>query len=206
VLFSIRQGLQPDPVDLSSTFEPYLPADAPFPVVEVRAPLTTRFLRANDRELPPMLLKQRFGEFTAIPNPTTGEIDVSPAWIETHIESRTLSVLGSVTCHAKALDLLERAMVTLTAEGLDDAVQQVGDCYEPNVDPGDPAGQLTSRDFGAAIDLNQPDNPPGERPTAKTQPPGLVKVMYRSGFAWGGKDAWPLGSLFRYRRTVKIAA
>jgi hypothetical protein len=206
VLFSVKEGLNPDPADLAAKFEPYLPQDAPFPAVEVRAPFTTRFLRANDKELPPMLLKQRFGEFTAIYNVTTGEIDVDPNWIETHIESRSIPVLHSITCHAKALDLLERAMQALTAQKQEDTVKQVGTCYEPNVDPGDPAGQLTSRDFGAAIDLNGPDNQPGDRPTEASQPPELIRVMYKAGFGWGGKDAWPEGALFRYRRTVKVAA
>ncbi|HEX6845287.1 MAG TPA: hypothetical protein VF235_09250 [Actinomycetota bacterium] len=204
VLFEVKEGLAPDPAVLAARFVPYLPEDAPFPEVEVRAPFTTRFLRQNDRELPPMLLKQRFGEFTAIHNPGTGEIDVDPTWIEAHIESRALPVLGSVTCHEKALALLERAMEALVAADQEELVQQAGDCFAPNVDPGDPAGLLTSRDFGASIDLNQPDNPVGEPPTNETQPPALVKTMYKAGFGWGGKDAWPQGALFRYRRTVKV--
>jgi hypothetical protein len=204
VLFEVKEGLAPDPAVLAARFVPYLPEDTPFPVVEVRAPFTTRFLRPNDRELPPMLLKQRFGEFQAIHNPGTGEIEVDPAWIETHIESRTLPAIRSVTCHAKALDLLERAMATLVEAGEEDLVRQAGDCFAPNVDPGDPAGVLTSRDFGASIDLNQPDNPVGDAPTNETQPPAVVKAMYRAGFGWGGRDAWPQGALFRYRRTVKV--
>lgn len=204
VLFQVKGGSSPDPSDLAARFAPYLPANAPFTEVEVRAPFTTKFLRPNDGELPPILLKQRFGEFTAIYNESSGEIDVDPAWIEAHIESRALPVLGSVTCHTKALGLLERAMAALQEQGLESTVSQVGDCYEPNVDPTDPSGVLTSRDFGASIDLNKADNPAGGQSTDKTQPPKLVQVMAKAGFGWGGTDAWPQGSLFRYRRTVKL--
>jgi hypothetical protein len=202
VLFTVKEGAERDPVTLSARFEPYLPPATPYDAVEVRAPFTTRYLRPNDRELPPVLLKQRFGEFAADPEPN-GDLTVDPSWVAAHVESRTLPVLGSITCHQKALNLLEDAMRELETEGRADQVQDVGDCDDANVDPTDPEGQLTAIDFGAAIELNRNANPPGEPPTEETQPPELVNLLFRSGFGWGGRDAWPQGALFRYRHPVR---
>jgi len=197
-LFQVRPNANPDPVELGGQFEPLLPIDAPYPEVEVRSPGDTKYLRANDRELPPVLLKRRFTEFTALPDPvdpTTLQMD--PLWIQDHIASQTLPVLGTVLCHTKTLFLLKQAMHLLTVNGDADLITDVGECYVPVSSVDDPEGPLTARDFGAAISLNPQENQPGEPPA---QNYALIKTMYRWGFGWGGKDAFPQGALFRYRR------
>lgn len=196
-LFHVREGLDPEPDQLALRFLPYLSAH-PYGEVEVRAPGQARYLRANDRELPPIALKQRFGEFSAIPDlESPGPLEVDPTWVQEHIESREVPVLGTLTCHEEALAALVRAMRKLVAAGNEDTITEVGDCYEAIADPEDPNGPLNSRAFGAAIDLNEADNAPGDPPAQDDQ---LVGPMAKAGFGWGGLDAYPQGALFRYAR------
>jgi hypothetical protein len=196
-LFHVREGLSPDPGRLAALFEPYA-IESPYGGVEVRAPGQARFLRANDRELPPALLKQRFGEFTAIPDlDDPGPIQVDPAWVQEHIESQELPVVGTLTCHADALAAIRRAMKKLLEDGDEDAVTDVGDCYEAIADPDDPNGPLTSRAFGASLSLNPAENDDGD---PAIQDEALVVAMAKAGFGWGGVDAYPQGALFRYAR------
>lgn len=199
ILFEVKPGQNPNPVDLAARFQPYLPTDTKIDVVEVRRPFETRFLRPNDRELPPALLKVAFGEFAATPDPTTGALTVDPAWVQAHIRSETLPVLGTVTCHQKALVLLAKAMRRLEKAGNAGLITDHGTCYQPSIDPNDPEGALTALDFGGAIPLNPGVNRPGDVPDSLTQPTAVVVAMQKQGFGWGGIDAWPQGALFRYR-------
>jgi hypothetical protein len=196
VLFHLKPNASAVATRLASLFLPYIPPDHPYGVAEVRAPGETRYLRANDRELPPVLLKQRFGEFTAYPGPEAGgQWRIDPAWIDAHILTRKLPVLGETTCHEKALDYLEGVMAQLVEDGDEDLITQGGGCYEPLASVDDPSGPFTARPFGAVIDLNEDVNDPGEEPV---QDPTLIKLMYRGGFSWGGRDLYPLGMRFRY--------
>ena len=67
VLFHVRPGTDLTPTDLVPAFRDLLPADTPYPAIEVRAPGETAYLRANDRAITPIALKLKFGEFTAVP-------------------------------------------------------------------------------------------------------------------------------------------
>ncbi len=118
ILFRVRPGASPRVDRLSAEILPLLPVDARYPYVEVRAPGTTRSLRANDRELPLIALKRRFGEFAALPDQTgTGAIQIEPAWIDAHIITEDLPVIGSVTCNRKAIRSLARAMIEIEGGG-----------------------------------------------------------------------------------------
>lgn len=205
LLFAIDENAYPDAKSIANAFKPVLPKSARYPVVEVRAPSEARYLRANDREMAPMFLKRRFGEFAAAVDAATGKIEVDPAWVGAHIESASLAVIGTVTCHTKALSRLGAAMDRIEREGTQGLIEDLGACYDPSIDPDDPGGALTARDFGAAIDLNLGANPPGDRVTQGSQPNALVKLMAKFGFGWGGADAWPQGALFRYQRDAKPA-
>jgi hypothetical protein len=182
--------------ELARRLEPYLPLDAPYPHVEVRAPGETKYLRANDREAPPLVLKERFGEFTAYPDPQSAKrIKIDRSWLNTHIASEDLPVLGTVQCNNVALDLFRRAMDQLRAKGNGAAVTSVGACWVPIADATDPDGPLTGAPFGASIEIDPGSNPPGSTPE---QSPALVAAMARWGFGWAGRDAYQQGALFRY--------
>jgi len=198
VLFHVRPGTDLTPADLVPAFRDLLPADTPYPAVEIRAPGETAYLRANDRAIPPLALKLKFGEFTARPDPLDPtRLDIDPTWINDHIQSATLPMLGTITCHTKTLFLLKQAMRTLTDTGASTAITDVGACFDPVASPDDPSGPLTAAAWGASILLNPAGNVPGDRPS---QPKDLVHEMYRWGYGWGGNDAYPQGAMFRYRK------
>src|SRR5262249_52503482 len=152
VLFHVRPYSHITSDQLAQRLVPYLPIDVPYPDVEVRAPGETMYLRANDRAAPPIVLKLKFGEFEAYPDPSSAkQIVIDPAWVQDHIASQTLPVIGTVTCNTAALDLLRRAMNQLKAQGHGDDVNGVGACYVAVLDATDPDGPFTAAPFGAAI-------------------------------------------------------
>jgi len=198
VLFHVKPAAQATPADFIAAFRALLPADTPYPAVEVRAPGETSYLRANDRALPPLLLKDTFGEFQAHPGDGTSLV-IDPRWIQDNIRSVTLPVLGTVTCNDKILVLLKQALRSLANAQETDLITDVGSCYDPATATDDPNGPLTEAAWGASIEINPSSNAPGERPT---QPKPLVQEMYRWGFGWAGNDAYPQGALFRFRKAL----
>jgi hypothetical protein len=201
-LFHVKPNATVTAADLIPAFRDLLPAQTPYPAVEVRAPGDTAFLRANDRVMPPLFLKQTFGEFQAHPDTSNpGHIVIEPRWVQDHIQSATLPVLGSITCNADVLPLLKRAIHTISASGDAASITDVGPCFDPVSAPNDPSGPLTPADWGASIQLNPSSNAPGQQPT---MPKAIIQQMYKVGFGWAGNDAYPQGALFRYR-TVSAA-
>jgi hypothetical protein len=202
VLFHVKANATLTADDLIPAFGDLLPVQTPYPAVEVRAPGDTAYLRANDRVMPPLFLKQTFGEFQAHPDTTDPRhIVIEPRWVQDHIQSATLPVLGSITCNADVLPLLKRAIHAIAATGAASAITDVGSCFDPVWSVHDPSGPLTPADWGVSIELDPSSNPPGEQPT---MPKAIVQQMYKVGFGWGGNDAYPQGALFRYR-TVSAA-
>ena len=198
VLFHVRPTSTVTDEELITSFRALLPADTPYPAVEVRAPGEAPFLRANDRAVPPLLLKKKFGEFEAYPDPTDPtQLVIDPTWVQDNVRSETLPVFGTVTCHAKTLFLLRQAAKALLDKAEAGLVTDVGSCFDPTISVDGPAGPLTAADWGAAIELNPSNNLPGDRPD---QSRDLVHEMYRWGFGWGGNDAYPQGAFFPFRR------
>ena len=203
VLFHLRRNAAGTPTRLARLFLPYITEEHPYYAAEVRAPGETRYLRANDRELPPALLKARFGEFTAYPNPADPDgLRIDPAWTEERIVTEKIPVFGEVTCHQRVLGYLTKIADELLADEAGRDVSDVGPCFEPFASAEDPSGPLTARPFGAMIDLNEQENDPGETPSQETV---VLREMYRGGFGWGGRDAYPQGSRFRYVHPPKRA-
>ena len=118
VLFHVGPSAHPTPQALAQKMEQYLPLGVPHPIVEVREPGTTTYLRANDGELPPVLLKRRFGEFTAYPDPNApGQLQIDPTWVQNHIASLSVPVFGTVTCNEKILGALQGGRHTARSGG-----------------------------------------------------------------------------------------
>jgi hypothetical protein len=84
----------------------------------------------------------------------------------------------------------------ISAAGEASLITDVGQCFDPAYTLHDPSGPLTPADWGVSIRLNPSSNPPGEQPT---MPKSIIQEMYKVGFGWAGNDAYPQGSLFRYR-------
>ncbi len=113
-------------------------------------------------------------------------IEVDPAWRARSITTRSVPVLGAVTCHRALFAPLGRAMRELRRRGLSRLVDRddFAGCYAPRRIPG--SGSLSLHAFGVAVDLNAARNP---QFGASRQDPRLGRAMERAGFTWGGR--WP---------------
>jgi hypothetical protein len=141
---------------------------------------------AGGRIVPPVVLKQRFGEF-ALRLPIGRDwVAPHPAWLRRNIVTRRVPVLGPVTCHRRMIPVLRRALAMLQRRGLARLVDP-GDyagCYAPRRIP--TSGSLSLHAFGLAVDLNASRNPQGSPPRQDRR---LVRIMERAGLWWGGR--WP---------------
>jgi D-alanyl-D-alanine carboxypeptidase len=134
----------------------------------------------------PVELKRRFGEF-AVRLPYGADwIDIDPRWVRRTIVTRTVPILGAVTCHRAMIAPLRRALGLLRREGLARLVDR-GDyagCFAARRIPG--SGSLSLHAWGLAADINASENPQGSAPRQDRR---VVAAFERTGFTWGG--VWP---------------
>ena len=162
------------------------------------APGEVPYVRVASGSTPPVVLKEVFGEFAAYPDAADPiQLHVDPAWIEAHLPTRTVPVLGRETCNRAFFRALEGAMRQLQREGLAHLVTSNAGCYNPELLASLPTASPAFHAYGAAIDINAPENPFGATPT---QDPRLVAVMEHWGFNWGGTFLVPDGMHFEYLR------
>lgn len=196
VLFQPSSGLQPSSQQFERRFRAVLPPGLLYPVVQVRAPGETTYLRADDSTLPPALVKRRFGEWSGRPLTEETGIEIDPTWVQDHIVTVTIPVLGRVACNERLLPQLRGAMKDLVSQGLESTVQSFDGCFVARFDPSSLSGAVSLNAWGAAIDVNADTNRTGSPPV---QDPGLVSVMDAWGFAWGGDLVVPNGMQFGFR-------
>lgn len=169
--------------------------DGPF---RVRNSSDTPFLRHADAVHPPMLLKERFGEFAARPLPD-GRLEVHEAWRERNIVEKEVPILGRITCHRLFLEQIEQALGDAQRNGLAREIDPGGyaGCYSARFILSDPSGRLSSHAWGAAFDINAPTNAYGAEPTMDRR---LVRHLEEWGFNWGGRWMIPDGMHFEWAR------
>jgi hypothetical protein len=145
-------------------------------------------LRASGPDGParPAELKARFGE-PAVALPYGNDwVRLDPRFVDRYLVTRSVPILGTVTCHRAMVPALRAALGELRRRGLAHLVNP-GDyagCYAPRrIRPG---GALSLHAWGLAVDLNASANPFGGR---SRQDRRLVRTMQRHGFSWGGD--WP---------------
>ena len=134
----------------------------------------------------PLETKARFGEF-AVGLPYGSDwIRIEPAWLDRNVVTRSVPILGSVTCNRRLFGPLRRALRALERRGLSRVVDRAdyAGCYAPRRIPG--SGSLSLHAWGLAIDLNAAANP---RLGDSRQDRRLVRAMEDAGFTWGGR--WP---------------
>lgn len=203
VLFQPAPGLRPGAQRLETRFRALLPPGLRFPVVQVRAPGETKYLRMGDAVLPQVLIKLRFGEWAGRPQPgAAGFIEIDPAWVQANIVTEDLPVLGRVSCNRKLLPQLRGAMDALVAQGLGSTINSVAGCFSSRFVLGSPSASISHHAWGIAVDVNADTNRFGSPPV---QDPGLVEVMARWGFTWGGDWIVPDGMHFEYLRRASGA-
>jgi hypothetical protein len=164
--------------------------------VRVAAPGEVRYVRVSSGSAPPVVLKQVFGEFSAYPDPGNLEtLHMNPAWYDAHIETRTVPLLGTENCNKAFFPQLIGAMEELQREGLGSLVKSNAGCYNPELLAAKMTAPPAFHAYGAAVDINAPENPFGATPD---QDPRLVAVMKKWGLNWGGDFLVPDGMHFEY--------
>jgi hypothetical protein len=136
----------------------------------------------------PLEIKARFGEF-AVGLPYKSDwIRIEPRWTERNIVTRSVPILGAVTCNRRLFPPLRRALRSLERRGLSRVVDRAdyAGCFAPRRIPG--SGSLSLHAWGLAIDINAAANP---RLGDSRQDRRLVRAMEDAGFTWGGR--WPTG-------------
>ena len=128
------------------------------------------------------------GSFTWKANPD-GSITENAAWVNANIVTRSVPILGTVTCNKLMFRQLTGALTELQQEGLAGLIDageyrlHPGNCYQPRFVDSDPGRGISYHAWGIAIDLNRNVNPEGG---ASHQDPRLVAAFQQWGFRWGG--------------------
>lgn len=128
-----------------------------------------------------------------------GRITVDPAWVDRHIVTADVPVLGEVSCHRELVPALRAALERILDEGLADRLDpdDYGGCFAPrHIDRSVDAG-LSMHAWGLAVDVNVATNPLGAEPQLH---PGVVAAFTAAGFAWGGDWQRPDGMHFELSR------
>ncbi len=158
-----------------------VPGDRPARVVDVtgggsrhRAPLVLSLLE----------VKSRFGEFAFRPQPGVREVSVDPDWVDRHIVSADVPILGTVRCHQAIIDDLRGALNEVVNAGLAHEVDPsaYAGCYHPRLIAVD-RDRLSRHSWGIALDINVDLSQPGLGPPPS---PEVVEILGRHGFRWGG--------------------
>ena len=167
-------------------------------LVRVRAPGDTPYFRHGDAVLPPVAIKELFGEFAAKPRPgAPGYLTLDPAWVRAFIATERVPLLGEVTCHVAMFPQIRGAIAELIERGLEHTITSFSGCYSPRHINRIRTLGLSHHSWGIAIDVNVPQNYFGAEPN---QDPRMVAVFERWGFIWGGDFILPDGMHFEYRR------
>jgi D-alanyl-D-alanine carboxypeptidase len=154
------------------------------------------FLRYSADVHPQLLFKRAFGEFSARPS-GSGSLTLPQRWIDRHIVTESVPLLGSVRCHRELVPMLRGAMRELRRRGLGSTIHDYGGCFNARTISDDPAHRLSHHSWGAAVDINVGDNCFGCSPH---QDPRFVRVMREHGFTWGGRWVRPDGMHFEWWR------
>jgi hypothetical protein len=153
----------------------------------VRIRMLSPTLRASPRLIArPLEIKARFGEFAVALPYGSDWIRIEPRWLARNVVTRSVPILGAVTCNRRLFGPLRRALGTLVRRRLARVVDRAdyAGCYAPRRIPG--SGSLSLHAWGLAIDVNAAANP---RLGDSRQDRRLVRAMEDAGFTWGGR--WP---------------
>jgi hypothetical protein len=162
----------------------------------VRRPGHAWFRRQADSVWPPVLMKRGFGEFRAFPDPNRpGYLRMQPRFVQDHLVSRRVPLLGRFICHRRLFPPLIAAMHELRARGRAEAIRNFAGCYNARMVMRRPTGAISHHSWGAAVDINSLTNPYGAPPH---QPAVLVRIMREHGFTWGGRWTVPDGMHFEF--------
>jgi hypothetical protein len=168
----------------------------PDAAIRTLAPGGSTYMRIASGVNPPIVMKEIFGEFSAYPQAADpAYLTVDPAWYDAHIVTRSVPILGSVTCNRRLFPALIGALTDVQQAGLGNELTVYSGCYAARTVARSPTAPPSQHAYGAAIDINAPENPYGARPTMD---PRIVRIFGRWGFLWGGRFLTPDGMHFEY--------
>ena len=184
---------QPTNAALAAKIQPFVTTGQ---VLRVFAPDESPYLRVGGTSVPPVFMKQRFSEFDGRPDPgKPGWIAMDPAWVSAHIQTRTVPILGKVTCNAALFPQLTGALQEIQDRGLASLIHSTAGCFAARMVAANPTSGISQHAWGAAIDINAPENVFGATPTQDAR---VVRIFRKWGFLWGGDFAIPDGMHFEY--------
>jgi hypothetical protein len=130
-----------------------------------------------------------------------GHIAPQPSWVASHISTRTMPIIGPMTCNTLMFPQLRAALEEIRVTGLAGAIHrnQYGGCYVPRFIAG--TTTLSNHAFGLAFDLNVPEN---ERGTVGQIDRQVVAIFQRYGFTWGGVWHYTDPMHFELNRLVRV--
>jgi hypothetical protein len=165
--------------------------------LRVDVPGGTRFVRVASGVNPPILVKQAFGEFAATPQSDPAYLTIDPAWVEKHIVTTDVPLLGTITCNRKLIPMVRGALEDILASGLMSEIKVYSGCWASRTVSRSPTAPPSTHAYGAAIDINAPQNPYGTKPTMNRD---VVRIFESWGFNWGGDFLIPDGHHFEFEK------
>ena len=181
-------------VRFTSDVRSLIPADSD---LRTAPPGGTRYLRVASGVNPPVVFKEVFGEFDAYPRPDDPVyLNMDHAWYAAHIQTRRVPIFTQpVTCNRAFFPALIGALEDVQAAGLAGEIHTYSGCYAARTVARSPTAPPSNHSYGAAIDINAPENPYGATPTMD---PRIVRIFESWGFIWGGRFLIPDGMHFEY--------
>lgn len=129
-----------------------------------------------------------------------GLVAPDAGWVSSHIETRTMPIIGEMTCNKAIFPQLEAALEEIQGAGLADKIDpsQYAGCYYPRFIAN--TTTLSNHAFGTAFDINTAGN---QRGTVGEIDRGVVAIFERWGFTWGGRWSWTDPMHFEMSRVVE---
>jgi hypothetical protein len=158
------------------------------------APGGSPYIRVGSGVNPPVVVKGMFGEFGARPDPADPVyFSIDPRWVSAHLRTKSLPLIGRVTCNVALLPPLTHALREIERAGLSSLIHSTAGCFNARTVARDPTAPPSNHAYGAAIDINAPENAYGATPKMD---PRVVAIFERWGFVWGGDFLIPDGMHF----------
>jgi hypothetical protein len=166
-------------------------------LLRVDLPGRTPYVRVASGVRPPIVFKQVFGEFAAAPQPGSAYFTIQQSWIDRNIVTTDVPLLGTITCHRKLIPMVRGALDAVIASGLSSEIKVYSGCWASRTVARSLTAPPSYHAYGAAIDINAPQNPYGTKPTMNRE---IVRIFEEWGFNWGGDFLIPDGHHFEFWR------
>jgi hypothetical protein len=165
--------------------------------IRVDLPGGTRYVRVASGVRPPIVVKEFFGEFAATPQSNPAWLTIQPSWVERNIVTTEVPLLGTVRCHRKLIPMVRAALYEIVERGFGSEIKVYSGCWASRTVARSPTAPPSYHAYGAAIDINAPQNPYGTKPTMDRR---IVRIFESHGFNWGGDFLIPDGHHFEFWR------